>query len=351
MTGVVRESTVRELETGVAGSKVEKDGEGPKSARTSSISFDPLVESYARQFVDYATGIRVPELLGARHVEALYQLLDRNGVGVVAVRTSSLSEAQLSRLMSFRLAQYLLAGLVDPEVVYRDRLRHDLPSSVSPGDIHLIAGEPETGQILCYMVLRTMESDATLRSPKRPLFPVEQAFGWGIYNEMAVLPDLTIGSIVEVSRFVKNQQVAVRNEGILRGPIEIGVALHRVVCDSMQRIAALVGDIDESVAKRYFGLFHMPTRLLHDATPITPEEGFLGWASKSRSFRPFAILVDDLDRQQERLAVIEGALSVPALEGVRALFALKLTALMLPSSLGVGSTEPRPMAQLSEKLV
>ena len=37
-------------------------------------------------------------------------------IGVVALRSSSPSEAHLTRLMSFRLAQYLLANLVDPDV-------------------------------------------------------------------------------------------------------------------------------------------------------------------------------------------------------------------------------------------
>jgi hypothetical protein len=220
--------------------------------------------------VDDAARVRVPELLATRHAEALYQLLGRNGVAVVALRTSSLSKEQLSQLMLYRLAQDMLADLIDPDAVYRDGLQQHLPSSGSTGDIHLIAGVPRTGQILCYMMLRALASDATLRSRERPLFPVEQAFGWGIYNDLPVLPDLPIASIVEPSRYRKNQQVAACDESLTRSPVEIGVALHRVVCDGNQRIAAFVGDVKHNVGEHAFGLFHMPTFLLHHASRLPP---------------------------------------------------------------------------------
>jgi hypothetical protein len=310
-------------------------GNPSRSARPPAISPQSSINSYARRLVEDAAQIRVPELLTTPHAEGLYQVLDRNGVGVVALRTSSLSEAQLTRLLSYRLAQYLLADLVDPEVVYRDRLRHDLLSSVSSGDIHLIAGVPGTGQILCYMVLRAVQADATtLRSRRRPLFPVEQAFGRGIYNNLPTLPDLPITSILELSRFVKNQQIGVRDEGILRSPVEIAAAMLRVVFDRRQGVSALVGDVEEGVS-RYFGFFHMPTLVLSNATPITPEEGFLGWAAQSRHFLPFAILLADYARHHERLESIERSLALPGLHGVRALLALKHSAQMPSSSLEV----------------
>jgi hypothetical protein len=323
-------------------------GNHARSARPPAISAESVVDGYARRLVEDATRVRVPELLTTPHAEALYQVLDRNGVGVVALRTSSLSEAQLGRLMSFRLAQYLVAGLVDPEVVYRDRLQQDLPSSVSSGDIHFIAGVPRTGQILCYMVLRAVVADATLRSRRRPLFPVEQAFGPGIYNNLPTLPDLPIASIRELSRFVKNQQIGVRDQGMLRSPIEIVAAMLRVVFDRRQGVSALVGDVEEGVS-RYFGFFSMPTLILSNATPITPEEGFLGWAAQSRNFLPFAILLADYARHDERLASIEHSLALPGLEGVRGLLALKRDPLMPLSSLDIRPAQAQTRAQLGTR--
>jgi hypothetical protein len=170
-------------------------------------------------------------------------------------------------------------------MVYRDQLERDLPANVSSDDIHLIAGVPRTGEVLCYMVLRAVSTpEATLRTRGRPLFPVEQAFGWGIYNGLPVLPDLPIARIVEISRFVKNQQIPARARGIARSPIEIVVALHHVLCQPAHEITAAIGDIDQSVGKRYFEFFHLPAVVLHDAPPIAPEAGFLGWAVQSRHF-------------------------------------------------------------------
>ena len=297
-------------------------------------------DRYVQQLLEEAALLRLPELLNASHAAALYQRPERSGVGVVALRTSSLSHTQLSHLMSFRLAHYLLAGLVDPEVVYGKRLRRDLTSSVSTRDIHLIAGVPQSGQILCYLVLRTVSSEATLRTRRRPLFPVEEAFGWGVYNELPVLPDLPIETIVEASRFVKNHQVDVRDESLVRSPVEVGVALHRVVCDPAHRIAAVVGGIEQSVSEHYFGLFRMPTVLLRDATLRTPEEGFLAWAVRSRRFWPFALLVTDLARQRQRLTSIEHALELPGRRGIESLLGLRRDALIPRSSLHVPPQPP-----------
>jgi hypothetical protein len=319
-----------------------------ESASTNSGLLELAVERYVRRLIDDAAGIRVPELLGAPQAEALYQVPDRNGVGVVALRTSSLSEVQLTQLMSFRLAQYVSAGLIDPEVVYRDHLQHDLPSSVSAGDIHLIAGVPRTGQILCYMVLRAVAADATLRTSERPLFPVEQAFGRGIYDNLLLLPDLPIASILEISRFVKNQQIGVHDQGILRAPIEVVAAMIRVVLDRRYRVAALIGDIDRRVGTCYFPFFHLPAVVLLDATPITPEEGFLGWAAQSRSYLPFAMLTEDLASHHGRLASIEQALAVGGLMGVRALLALKRDSLTPLSSLNIQPAHAQTRAQLDD---
>ena len=122
----------------------------------------------------------------------------------------------------------------------------------------------------------------------------------------------------------------------------------RVVFDSRQRVLALVGDVEERVS-RYFGFFHMPTQVLSNATPITPEEGFLGWAAQSRNFVPFAILLADYARHLERLESIEHSLALPGLKGVRALLALKRDSLMPPSSLDIPPAQAQTRAQLGAR--
>jgi hypothetical protein len=211
---------------------------------------------------------------------------------------------------------------------------------VSTRDIHLIAGIPRSGQILCYLVLRTVTSEATLRTRRRPLFPVEEAFGWGVYNELPVLPDLPIETIVEASRFVKNHQVDVREERLVRSPVEVGVGLYRVLCNPAHSISAVIGEIEQTVGESYFGLFQMPTIVLSEATPMTPEEGFLAWALRSRRFLPFAQLVTDLIRQRQRLTSIERSLDLPGRRGIESLAPLRRDALIPRSSLEVPPQPP-----------
>jgi hypothetical protein len=287
---------------------------------------DSAVAAHVHGLLERADRVRLPELFAVPHPNALYHRPNRHGVSVIALRTTSLSQAQLTQLLTYRLAQYVCVDLVDPLMVYQERMEHDPLSSVSANDIHVIAGTPETGQILCYMALRAIAAPptATLHTRNRPLFPVEQAFGWGVYNHLPILRDLTVARVLELSRFVKNHQLDPRDEGIVRSPVEMGVALYRILCTSpTHRSGAVVGELEERVAKRNLDFFHIPTILLREAVPATAEDGFLGWAAQSRTFSPFAFLVADFARQQERVAAIEQALDLSGSHGIRALLALK----------------------------
>ena len=93
----------------------------------------------------------------------------------------------------------------------------------------------------------------------------------------------------------------------------------------------------------------MPTQVLSNATPVTPEDGFLGWAAQSRSFMPFAILLADYARHDERLESIEHSLALPGLQGVRALLALKRDSLMPLSSLDIPPATAQTGAQLGAR--
>ncbi|HET9017600.1 MAG TPA: hypothetical protein VFN57_18510, partial [Thermomicrobiaceae bacterium] len=68
---------------------------------------ESAADRYARALIDAATREGLPELFGGEHPEALYRVADRNGVSVVVLTTAALSEAQLTTLMKYRLAQYL----------------------------------------------------------------------------------------------------------------------------------------------------------------------------------------------------------------------------------------------------
>ena len=111
--------------------------------------------------------------------------------------------------MRFRLAQYLEVNFVDGQLVYEQRMEHEPLAAVKPDDIHVMAGSASTGEILCYAVIEApvdVPPGVTLRTRDRALLPVEQVHGWGIFNRLPILPDLPLGKIRELGRFVKNQR-------------------------------------------------------------------------------------------------------------------------------------------------
>jgi hypothetical protein len=56
---------------------------------------ETAAHTYVRDLLDRAAAVRLPELFASPHPDALYQLPNRHGVSVVALRTSSLSQEQL----------------------------------------------------------------------------------------------------------------------------------------------------------------------------------------------------------------------------------------------------------------
>ncbi len=247
---------------------------------------------YVHDLLDRAAALRLPELFASPHPDALYQLPNRHGVSVVALRTSSLSQEQLTHILTYRLAQYLITGMIDSDFIYQTQMAHEPFSTVSAKDIHVVAGSPETGQIFCYMVLRMLEvalPAASLRTQNRPLFPVEQVFGSGIYNHLNILPNLPIAQVSELSRFVKNHQLDSRDLGGTRSPVEMGVALYRILCYSLrQEIAAVVGVLEERVAKRNLDFFHIQTVVIRGVAPCGIPAAYANDSFRSCTFYPFA---------------------------------------------------------------
>src|SRR5262249_19016288 len=160
---------------------------------------NPERDAFIRELLDRAAQIRMPELF-AGHPEALWHLPNRNGVSVIVLRTPSLRHDQLIKILTYRLTQYVLADQLDTDVIYRRRLQHEPASAIGENDIHLLAGTPDSGEVLCYSTIESLRgapAGATLRMRDRPLFPVEQVFGWGIFNRLRIPPDLPIGQVRE----------------------------------------------------------------------------------------------------------------------------------------------------------
>ena len=276
---------------------------------------DPNAEEYVRALIAGAAEIRLPEIFAQPHPEAVFLVPNRQGVNVTALETSSLTEMQLLALMKFRLAQYLDVNFVDGQLIYEQRTEHEPLSSVRPDDIHVMAGSASTGEILCYAVIEApldVPPGVTLRTRDRTLLPVEQIHGWGIFNRLPIVPDLPLGKIRELGRFVKNQRFRSMEEEAVRGPIEVSVAVFRLIAEGLSfELEAIVGDFEEAVAKRNIDFFHVPIVVLHGTMPVESEAGWLFPRYQYRTVFPFASLASDAALALPRLQEVEKALENP----------------------------------------
>ena len=298
------------------------------TAHHTRVPGDPAAVAYAKTLIDEAAAIRLPELVNRHPRAALDSITDRRGVSVVALHSADLTNAQLLAVMRYRLAQYLQVGFVNPQWAFDRKTDHESLSETSPGDVHAIATAAATGEILCYCVLKASPDGpdgATLRTRERALFPVEQAHGWGVFNELRALPHLRLARVRELGRFAKNQAIGRQQELSIRGPVEVLACIVRLLTTGPLRheIDALVGDFEENVLKRNFDYFHIPTAIVQGTTPREPETAYLHWRYLGRNVIPAATSQSDFVGSRPRLRVIEDALALPGMRAVAALLALK----------------------------
>lgn len=297
------------------------------SEPVTSMPYSPEVAAWVTETIERAASIRLPDLL-AGHPDAVYSMLDRNGVTTLVLRTPALRQAQLVELMKFRLAQYLAVNFVDPAMVYAEQIEHEPLSGVSDDDIHVISLAADTGDILCYAAVKAppdAPAGTTLRDRERPLFPVEKVHGYGVYGRLRILPDLPTAKLREVGRFVKNQRLATLDEIGARAPVEVGVALFRSLAGPLRlEVDAIIGDLEEGVAKQNLDFFHAPMVVIHGTVPYEAEASYFFPRYQFCAVYPFAALATDISQQMlSRLDAIEAALELPGKAGLLSLFRLK----------------------------
>jgi len=297
---------------------------------------DPRRAAFFRGLLEKSAALRLPELFETPPQDALYQLRDRHGVSVVALRTSELSREQLLRIMTYRLAQYVVLDYVNLDVVYAAGLDHESPDNVAPDDVHVLAGSSEMGEILCYMVIKAPPAappGTTLRTRERPLFPIEEIFGWGVFNRLRILPDLPLERVRELERFVKNQQREAIDELSSRAPIELCIGVFRLLSGRfLSEAEACLADVEEGIkAKRMLDFLHVPTVILHGVVPYVPPHSYPLPSYERQARYPTAFLSSDISGP--RLDDIEKALAKPGKQGLAALFQLRGETHTAPSSL------------------
>jgi len=283
--------------------------------------------AFCRDVVAAGATVRLPALLSTPPPGTLYRQPERHGVTVVAVPTIALDPNVVDALLRFRLAQYLDIGFIDQQVVYEQRMRTEPASVVAPGDIHLVAGVPATGEVLCYAVLEQPPAAADgcrLRSPDRPLYAVERVHGSGLYQRLPILPDLPVSKVRELGRFVKNQHPAASGELLTRAVVELGVAVFRLAAGPLRlQLDAVVGDLEEHVAKQNLDFFHIPSVVIHGTVPYQANASYLYPRYLRHTVYPFACLASDISTALPRLQAIDQALNKPGKRALLALLRLK----------------------------
>lgn len=276
----------------------------------------PAADAYTKGLIDAAGSIRLSGLFAKPALgrdRALYRSRVRRSIQVVAIETASLREEELIDIMRFRLAQYLAVRFVDLDRVYAERIEYEPLDHSGPRDVHLIAGDTTSGEMLCYITIKAVAGPpgATFRMRDRPLFPVEQVHGFGVYNRLERLPDIEISRAREVGRFVKNQRYDSLDERSIRAPLETSLALWRVLEFELGELEVFLGDFEEGIAQARLGYFHVPMAVLHGTIPYEAETAWLYRRYRHRTVFPFAVLRDDLPLARARGKSIDRALSLP----------------------------------------
>jgi methyltransferase (TIGR00027 family) len=301
---------------------------------------DGQCDRYAENIIDAGSSISLSELGGDALSDALYRLADRQGLDVVAVPECALDESQLDALARFRFAQYLAAGFIDRDVAFRQRLDHDVladSATYSSADsIHFIVSDSFTGQLLASMCLRgppRAGPGVRVRDRDRPLFPVEEHFGWGVFNRLAVVPDTPIERVREFGRMVKSRHGGRISVGP-RPAIELCLAASRLLVGTLSMtIDVCVGEFESHRVRRNLEFFHTPMAVIDGGLPAFGPGHPLNAALDGRDRYAFAFLVSDLASMASRLDAIEAALAKPDPYGLAALAELQRIPYETPSML------------------
>jgi methyltransferase (TIGR00027 family) len=297
-------------------------------------------DRYVEHVIRVGSAISLPELRRHSLPDALYRVRDRGGLGVAALPERALDEGQLDALARFRFAQYLAAGFIDRDVAFRRRLDHDVLADASTyrsaDTIHFIAYAESSRQLVASMCLLgppRARPGVRVRDRDRPLFPVEEQFGWGAFVRLAVAPDTPVDRVREFGRLVKCGHPRSAATGP-RAVLELVLAASRLLVRELSAAVDLcVGEFETNSTRRVFEFFHAPMAVLEGGLPAFAPGHPLNAALDRRDRYPFAFLVADLPSIVARWDAIEAALATPDPDGVAALVTLQQIRQAPPSTL------------------
>jgi hypothetical protein len=318
-------------------------------------------DRYVDELIEAGSSVSIPELCRRSVPGELYRVRDRGGIGVVAVQDNALAEHQLDALSRFRFAQYLAAGFIDRDVAFRERFKHDALTDIgvrrgSADTVHFIALASDSGLLLASVSLLGLphaEPGVRMRSRERCRFPVEEHFGRGVFDRLALVPDTPVDRVREFGRLVKNPRAGSVSVGP-RAIIELCVAAYRVLTDRLaMAVDVCIGEFESSGIRRSLEFLHIPMVVLAGGLPVFPPGHLLNPALDGRDRYPFAFLISDGGGMRARVDAIEAALARPDRQGIAKLAALRLisydtaSTLVPPDGVPALSNTPLPQRSLS----
>ena len=106
--------------------------------------------------------------------------------------------------------------------------------------------------------------------------------------------------------------------------MEVGVAIFRMIAETLSfELSAVVGDLEESVAKQNPDFFRVPLVVVHGTMPVESDDSWLFPRYLQRNVNPFALLASDAATAIPRLDEIENCLGRPGKLGLLSLMRLR----------------------------
>jgi CRP-like cAMP-binding protein len=137
-----------------------------------------------------------------------------------------------------------------------------------------------------------------------------------------------------MGRFARNQHPAAGRDLVARAVVEACVAAFRLMAGPLRMdVDAVIGDLEESVAKHNLDFLHVPSVVIHGTVPYPRGASHLYPRYQLHTVHPFACLVSDIATALPRLNAIEEALGTPGHRGLQALLQLRSQDATAPSML------------------
>lgn len=261
------------------------------SEREQASPASPAAARYTRQLLDRQAAERYPDLADAVRGNPVCRLDGyRDGLTTVAFRQRQLPEHHLRGVHGFRLVQFLQAGLMDPELVYRRSMAYEpLVEAAGPDTIHVVT-LTTAGQIVgCVALVGTPDPEPlSLDSPLRRRFPAEQAHDVDLLSPFAA-PGRTTHHVYEVKRFARDLAMA-RGEQRARVPWHLILAVGKVTLALGADLHVLLGDSGERGALPHLRALGLDLVTVEGTTPTLPRTELM-WPSyllpDERRAKPF----------------------------------------------------------------